>query len=306
MSMTNSGRSRRDRIVSSTMALVSTGSVAPVAVTTMSAAESALRRSCHADGASLELSREGFRRRQGPTCDRDLPDTLRPQVDAGELGHFAGAEDEDVQARQVTKNLLGELDGGVADRHRALGEARFMAHALSDGERGVEESMGYGAREVEIVCREIGGLDLAEDLRLSDDERIEAGGDAKKMARRLDAAMAVEVLGQSRLVEAVIVAEEAGEAVGGRVRIADRVDFGTVARRQHDRLGADAARGERVKRRVESRPSEVDGFAQLHGRRAMAEANCEKAHHSLEIVTLRQEIPDRHEVQQDDHERQRR
>ena len=113
------------------------------------------------------------------------------QVDAGELGHLAGAEDEDVQAREVAENLLGELDGRVADRHGALGEAGFVAHALSDRERGVEESMGHGAGEAEIARRGIGRLHLTEDLRFSDDERIEARGDAEEMARRVDAAMAV-------------------------------------------------------------------------------------------------------------------
>ena len=306
MSMTNSGRSRRDRMVSSTVALVSTGSVAPVAVTTMSAAASAVRSSCHATARPSSCRARALGRRQRPARDRDLPDTLRPQVDARELRHLARAEDEDAQPRQVAEDLPGELDGGVADRDGALGEAGFVAHALADRERGVEEPMGHGAREAEVARRGVGRLDLTEDLRLSDDERIEAGGDAEEMARRVDAAMAVEVLGQPRRVEAMIVAEEAAERLGGRVRIADRVDLGAVARREHDRLGADAARGERVERRVEARPSEVDGFAQLHGRRAMAEANCEKAHHSLEIVTLRQEIADRHEVQQDNHERERR
>ena len=73
----------------------------------------------------------------------------------------------------------------------------------------MEQAMGDGAGEAEVARRGIGRLHLTEDLRLADDQRIEARGDAEEMARRVDAAVAVEVLGQPRRVEAVIVAEEA-------------------------------------------------------------------------------------------------
>ena len=47
------------------------------------------------------------------------------------------------------------------------------------------------------VCRVAGDgvrvLDLAENLRLADDQRVEAGGDAEQMARGVEAAAHVEV-----------------------------------------------------------------------------------------------------------------
>ena len=66
------------------------------------------------------------------------------------------------------------------------------------------------AGEAEVARRGVGRLHLTEDLRLADDQRVEAGGDAEEMARRVDAAVAVEVRRQPRRVEAVIVARRSG------------------------------------------------------------------------------------------------
>ena len=113
---------------------------------------------------------------------------LRAQVDARELGHLAGAEDEHAQAGEVAEDLLGELDGGVAHRHGAFGEPGFAADALADRERGVEQPMRDGAGEVEVARRRVRRLHLAEDLRLADDERVEArrrrGRDGGRRRRR--------------------------------------------------------------------------------------------------------------------------
>ena len=47
------------------------------------------------------------------------------------------------------------------------------------------------------VCALAGGrvrlLDLAENLRLADDQRVEAGGDAEQMARRVEVGHVVDV-----------------------------------------------------------------------------------------------------------------
>ena len=48
---------------------------------------------------------EPFGGGQRAAGDGDLADALRPQVHAGELGHLAGAEDQDAQAGQVAEDL---------------------------------------------------------------------------------------------------------------------------------------------------------------------------------------------------------
>ena len=44
-----------------------------------------------------------------------------------------------------------------------------------------------------VAGRRVGVLDLTQDLRLADDQRIEAGGDAEQMPRGVGAAVHVEV-----------------------------------------------------------------------------------------------------------------
>ena len=63
-----------------------------------------------------------------------------------------------------------------------------------------------------------------------------------------------------------------------RVCVADRIDLGAIAGRQHDQLTAGAARRERRQRRLETSAGEVDAFAQLDRRGAMAEPDGKEAH----------------------------
>ena len=79
------------------------------------------------------------RGRERAARDRDLADVLRLQVHAGQLGHLARAEDQRRSARELAEDLLRQRDRRVADRHRALAEARFGAHALADAEGRMEQ-----------------------------------------------------------------------------------------------------------------------------------------------------------------------
>ena len=113
----------------------------------------------------------------------DLPDLLRLQVHAGQLGHLAGAEDQHVEPLQVAEDLLRQRDRRVADRHGAFAEAGLGAHALADGERRVNSRLVSAPVTWRSLAFGVRVLDLAEDLRLADDQRIEAGGDAKQVPR---------------------------------------------------------------------------------------------------------------------------
>ena len=255
-----------------------TGSVAPVAVTTMSAGRERWAKLGPRNRAAFELPRQSFGGRERATRDGDLVDALRAQVDAGELGHLAGTEDEHVPPGEITEDLPRQFDCRVADRNGALAEAGFAAHSLADGEGRMEQAMRHRAGELQLARGCVGRLDLTKNLRLADDERVEAGRDAEEMPRRVDAAVAVQVLGETRRVDFVVVAKEAPEGVAGGIGFADGVDLGAIAGRENDSFLAPAVRAEGVQRRVESAPSEINGFAQLYGRRTMAEANSKKPH----------------------------
>src|SRR5207247_1831435 len=107
--------------------------------------------------------------------DDDLSYALRAQVLRCEGADLAGAHDEHPAAVEAPENLAGQGDRGKADRDRALTEPRLRAHALADAKRGMEQPREQGpgtlARGGDLKRL----LDLSENLRLADDERIEPG-----------------------------------------------------------------------------------------------------------------------------------
>ena len=85
---------------------------------------------------------------------------------------------------EVAENLARQRDGGEADRHRAFAErrsrcARACRRRTTSGTGLFSTGPAHGAsaRDLERV------LHLAEDLRLADDQRIEAGGHAEQVPR---------------------------------------------------------------------------------------------------------------------------
>ena len=122
---------------------------------------------------------------RGAARDRDLADALRAQVLRRQRADLAGADDQDAPALEPAEDLSRQLHRREADRHRALAERRLAADALADVERPVKQLAQHRAgaapfrRGLERV------LDLPEDLRLADDQRVEAGGDAEQMLRRV-------------------------------------------------------------------------------------------------------------------------
>ena len=91
-----------------------------------------------------------------------------------------------------------------------------------------------------------GRANLAEDLALAEDERVEPGGDLEQVRRR-----GIVVEGQEVGVQLVEGhpgdgGEELGDVgVGAVEAFGDEVHLGAAARRQHDDLTDRVARGER-------------------------------------------------------------
>src|SRR6185369_2599893 len=160
---------------------------------------------------------------------------------------------------------------GVAHRHRALAQAGLGAHALADAERGREEAVGHRAGRLGAAGLGVRVLYLPEDLRLADDERVEAGGDAKQVVGGLLAAVDDDVRRQPLPGDAVELADEAAEGVGRRLALGAGVDLRAVASRQHDHFVGDLALGDRGQRRLHALPGEVDALPQLNRRRAVGD-----------------------------------
>ena len=114
----------------------------------------------------------------------DVADALRAQVLRGQRADLAGADDQHAAPVEAAEDLPRQRDRGEADRHRAFAERGFGAHALADAERPVEQLAEQRPGAAALGGRLERVLHLAEDLRLADDQRIEAGGDAEQMRDR--------------------------------------------------------------------------------------------------------------------------
>ena len=206
-------------------------------------------------------------------------DALRLHVERRQLAHFSGADHGDVQPLDVAEDLLGEGDRGEADRHGARGQAGLGADALADGERRVKEAVEDRPDHLHLGRDGVGFLHLAEDLRLADDERVEARRDAEEVTRGVEVGDVVDVGRDLRRVDAVELADERHQIAprGGEI-VARRVHLGAVAGRQHHGLPRRPARRQRAERLVHAARVEVDPLAQLDRRGPMADSDEKQMH----------------------------
>ena len=162
-------------------ASVTTRSGEPVAETRMSAAASASRRCVPGDDASVHFARQHLAAILPSRGDGRARHVL-VEVHRAEPRHLAGAEDHEVLLAQVAEDLAGERDRRVAERDRALGEPGIGADTLADGEGAMEQAVDHAAGAARLAGGLVGVLDLPEDLRFADDERIESGRDPEQVA----------------------------------------------------------------------------------------------------------------------------
>ena len=210
------------------------------------------------------------RMRHRPADDGHVLHALRLHVQRRELAHFARADHDDVASLEVAEDLAREGDRGEAHGHRARAEARLGPHALAHGEGRVEQPVQDGPGRLRFGRDRVRVLHLAEDLRLADDERVEARGDAEEMPRGVEVVQVVDVRDHIAGRHVVELAEELHEVVARRGGLVARdVDLGPVARRQHRRLARRPA-GRQCAERLGHTPGlKVDPLTQVDRRRAM-------------------------------------
>ena len=91
--------------------------------------------------------------------------------------------------------------------------------------------------------RLVRAADLALDLRLADDHRLEARGHAVELARGVAVARGVDLLRELRRADPRAAGEQTQHVALGLHGVADdEVDLGAVAGRDHDRLAHLGAR----------------------------------------------------------------
>ena len=134
---------------------------------------------------SRALARGGWRRTSCATpC---VVQRLR-----GQLARLAGADDHDVRSARSPSTSIASVDRDGRRRDAARADRGLRAHALAGLQRGAEEAVGQRPGRAGGERHLVGALDLALDLGLADDHRLEAAGDAEELARGVAVARRVD------------------------------------------------------------------------------------------------------------------
>ena len=164
-------------------------------------------------GGAAELGGEALGAGLGAVGDDEIGGAVLDEVAGGELGHLAGADEQDGFSGQGAEDLAGEVDGDRGDGDAGGADLGLGADALGDGEGALEQAFEGAGDGTDLAGDGVGLLDLAEDLGLADDHGVERAGDAEEVADGVALAELVEVRGEGGEGDAEELFEEAGEAL---------------------------------------------------------------------------------------------
>ncbi len=151
------------------------------------------------------------------------------EVGCAQFDHRAGTDEQDVLRRDRFENALGEMDAGGGHRDDVGADRRRAAHFLGHRERALEQLVQLCSERAALLGDAHRFLHLAEDLRLADDHRVEAAGDAEGMANRFRLIVQEEVGRDFAAFDLMVARQPVDDHVGC---LGGAVDLGTVAGRQ--------------------------------------------------------------------------
>jgi hypothetical protein len=181
------------------------------------------------------------------------------------LADSAGAEDQRAAIRELAEDALGELDTSSGDRHGASAQFGLGADALAGFERALEKAVENGAGGAVFVGQPIGFAYLAEDFGFAEEERVEPGGDAEKMADGGAIVVMVKDAIENVRANGMEFAEEGGQAGSALVGSFGRntVNLATVTGGEDERFFEEAAGAEFVGGAERLFGGEGDALAEL-------------------------------------------
>ena len=196
----------------------------------------------------------------------------------GELDHLAGADEQEPLRADRRKDPLGELHRRGSHRDGRAADVGLRADVLGDGERALEKAVQHKPQRSGGFGIAHRLLHLAQDLRLAQHHRVEAGRHPERVRHRLFARQR-EKIGRQRILGHVVEAFEPADD-GLRLRPM-HVDLGAVAGRQ-DRRFLDRRQPQKVAERMPERVRrERDPLAHLERRSRVVEAEGVEGHKAV-------------------------
>ena len=133
-------------------------------------------------GCSTERARELLGLAERSIRDGELLDPTLDHVACREGPHFTDSDEEHGMRGEILENLAGELRGGARDRNGARADLGLVAHSLSDGHRGLQDPVEHVPACLALERKLVGAPHLAQNLRFSENERIEPSRHSQEVA----------------------------------------------------------------------------------------------------------------------------
>ncbi|MNG89244.1 hypothetical protein D3C79_481020 [compost metagenome] len=236
------------------------------------------------NGVRTELLGQDAGPLKGTVGHDDAAHALLMQV-AGDQGDgFAGTDQQGLAAAQVAEDLLGQADRGKRHRHRVFADGSVGAHLLGGTESGLEQAPEQWADGASLTRHGVGGLHLAEDLRLAEHQRVQAGGHPHHVLHRLVLFVHVGAGAQLVQAEAVVVGEPLQHDIGGQVVLLD-IELATVAGRQNRRFAAGCQSAELLQGVYQLLWGKRHALAYVYRGSLMVDTKCKKGHARSLVVT---------------------
>ena len=153
------------------------------------------------------------------------------------LRHLSSADQQDDAIFQGSEDLSPELDGDEAHRHRVESNRRLGANAFRRRESRLHECREVPTDRPGVEADAISFAHLTEDLRLTDNHRIEARRDAEEMPDRGQIPVNVDVFLEVDSRQAAGPPQHVHHPIQARVvGAASRDNLDAIARRDNQRL----------------------------------------------------------------------
>ena len=277
----SSGRPLRHAITISTVARSTRTSVDAVEENSTSTSTSVSAMSASGIASAADVARRASPRALGVRLATSTSvDAARAQRRREAATHLPGADHEHARALERSELLGRDRDRGRRDRHRMTADAGLGADALARLDR-VPEQLRQQLGRAAFAHRGLPRVaDLAEDLALADDHRVEAGRDREEVRDRGVVVVRVEVIGEVVGVGAGVRGEELARRrrpQRGSACSARRSRCGCTSRARPPRAGAHV-RSDRAAPSGSAIVRDRHPLEQLDGNGAVVQADDDERH----------------------------
>ena len=226
---------------------------------------------------AVQGPRQGLRPAFVRMHDGEVAQAFAQQLRRHQFAHLAGADQQPRGARQVAMQVAGEPGRGGGDGDRSLADGGLAAHPLGGTVGGLDQRLQPAAGHPGIGGHAVTGLDLAQHLRLADDQAVEGGGDPEHLAHRVGVGKRVGLTGERGILHAGVLGDGGDGVGGGRFRVVvHALHLDAVAGRKHQRM-ADAGQPEPAEHRRNLALLQEQLVAEPERARTVAEADHERA-----------------------------